>query len=350
MKTSTDYEVSYSPSLTPTTPHVTYDFISEIESYVTRLYDERVDKVASGEPLLSSVTTPYYEDPELDTLTAYSIDARNINKWISHFLFGDPAPNGTPTIVKIDIPPKKYKQNEETLYVKTAFGEIEFEIDDTETLPVIVDDDEVTLTISYNIETTSFELVFEETGSFDVTEEFYEPEERFDTTYDTYHSKLDGWTAEQHQPFAIYSPAVDFNIVKEQAERQTDESIVLVTNDGWQVCVRSPDEDDYQLDVSLVELLDPVGDSVVEHYETFEYPQRYIHLPELQYLHSLDAMLTDAEMQKLRVLPYAIPFGDETALFDKVAHAEQFTRNVEHDTLQTKLLYEQFFEQTTDSL
>lgn len=349
MEPSTNYKVSYNPSLTPLTPHSTYDFVSELEEYTSTLYQDRVTKVADDTPLLSSVSTPYYENTQLDTITAYSIDARNINKWIAHFLFEEPLPNGTPRSINFDVPPKKYTQSGDALFIETAFGELSFEIDDTETFPVDVDDNEVTLTVGYNLESQEFELVFEESGSLEFPNSETE-NNQFDTTYDTYHSQLNGWTADQHQPFAIYSPAVEYDAVKERVEKQTDDAIVLITDDEWRVCVRSSDEDDYNLDVSLVELLDPVSDAVVQHYETFPYPQRYIHVPELQYLDSLDSMVTPAEAQKLRVLPYAVPFGEQDLLFDKLRHAEQFTREVETDSLRSELCYEQFFEQVTDPL
>ena len=278
-----------------------------------------------------------------------NLDVRNIKKWTNSFLYGHTRPINTPDNIKIDIPQKKYSQEGNTLFVSTVFGELSFEIKQYDESQFELEFEGNPITLNYNRETQEFTLLFEQTEV--LADEFESTnKENYPTDYDYYHSQLSGWDAEMHQPFAIYSPAVPYETVVDNIENQADESIIIVTSDGWRVCVRSPDDENYKIQVSLVELLDPISEDVVSYYEEFNYPKKYINLPEIQYIDTLEDVLTPEEANKLKVLPYSIPFGDEELLFEKLSHANEFIRTDKNDALLDELSFEQFLKQTTKTL
>lgn len=349
MQEESEVTISFSSELTPIHSENGDAFLNKIQQFTDQLYEKRQTKVATEEPLLSSEDQPLYEQSNLDSDIAYSIDIRNIHKWLRYFTNETQAPPQTIETITFDVPPENYDHLGDVLFIQS---DQEIALTFSEEPPVDLNELDTLLTLKYTPNTNTLELSFEEERSFPSTGQTTEvditEEKRFSTFYDHYHSYLDADGVEQHEAFAIFSPATDYKQVTEHIQSMTTRgSMVVVTNDDWKVCAVSPDDKDYEVDVSLVEFLSPVSDRVEEYYEEFPYSTKYIHLPELQYLSTVsNAYLSNDEKQLLRTLPYAVPFGDNSALEDKLLHAQKFTSEDVPDELFDVLQCTQFVQQS----
>lgn len=352
MTTTNDVTIEYTSKLTPQNPTETNTLLTQIENTTAAIYEERQTRVTNNTPLLATVDKPYYEVTPLDTHLAYSIDCRNIHKWFKHFLADTETAPQTPDTITLDIPVSNYTYDAttETVTVETETANHTFKLESSP--PFNFEDAQTTLFFQYTPSEDYLYLSFEEDAVTQADAGLYHtPEQDFTTAYDAYHNTLTADTNETHEPFAIYSPSVSFEDAQDYATETTPDASVIVTNDGWKVCVKTPEDKDFIPDVSIVELLNPVSGDIVSYYENFPYPESYIHLPELQFLHTTPNYLSDHEEHQLRVLPYAVPYGNTELLVEKLQHAQRFIADASDDQpLLNELRYEQFFETQTTSL
>lgn len=345
MQKESEITLSFSSEVTPIDSESGEVFLQSLYEYTSQLYETRRTKVADNIPLLSSEENPLYTQADIDTTLAYSIDIRNIHKWINYFTSNTQTPPQTAETITFDAPPQYYDHLGDVLFLQF---DTELALEFKETPPVDLNELGTTLTFKYTPDIETLTLTFEEDTEVQVDTELETIEETpFETPYDLYQAHLNGEAAEKHEAFAIFSPSTDYETVAEHIQSISDSgTMVVVTEDDWKICAKSPENTDFVVDVSLVEFLKPVSDTIVEYYETFSYSTKYIHLPELQYLYTTDeAYLSNTEKQLLRGLPYAIPFGDEEELESKLQYAQRLEPEVVPESVFDSLQYNQFIQQ-----
>lgn len=323
----------------PKTPHTTEEFSSELENFSSQMQNNRATLVSNNKPLLAFVDTPRFENSQLSRETAYSIDRQNILSWSEHFISGTSPPVNTNQIT-FEIVPEQYSFSDSILSVTTEFGNIQFELSDSYK-------PDGNIQFQYTPDTRSFEIqpqayeVTQNSVQKEVNLDFTEPDNNqlikdknsttFPTQYDALQSlRTKGKTSSD--VFAVYSPLVSNKKAKQLANYQFNKNMVIETIDGWKMCLQSSSEKDPLIKQSLVEVHPDISDSIETYYTSFTYPSNFIFLPELQYiLKSSPNLLSEYEKKRHIMSPYAIPFGDETALFKKSEQLlnQQFTDEID---------------------
>lgn len=312
MNTSNNISITCPTVAIPRTPHKTHDFVSELERYTNKLYTERAELVNTKTPLLQSQETPRYETTPLTESIAYSIDCQNLRKWVNTFTENAPPPAERPEQIVFGVTETQYTQTDELLTLETAFGELNFSLNETVQL-------HGTITFQYDTTTTEFKVV-PEAEQVSIMKETKNTEV-FPSTYDAYQYTRNDADVPEHKPFAVYSPHATASEAKAWASDKYEDNMVITTNDGWKVCVRSPDSMDPTVEVSVIELLPTVSNELQTYYDSFVYPTQYTFVPELQYISQYNQNgLTAEERDSLRTAPYYVPYGDESALFEKLSY------------------------------
>lgn len=315
MNTSNNISITCPTVAIPRTPHKTHDFVSELESYTNEVYTERAELVNTKTPLLQSQETPRYENTQLTQDIAYTIDYQNIQQWVNTFTDNTLAPTEPPEQIIFGVTETQYTQDSDTLTLTTSFGDLVFSLTQQTQL-------KGTITFQYDTTTNEFQVMPEAEQVF--ISKKTEQTEVFPSTYDAYQYSRNNTDVPEHKPFAVYSPLVTASNAKEWASHRYEDNMVITTNDGWKVCVRSPDSMDPTVEVSVIELLPTVSNELQTHYDSFVYPQQYSFVPELQYISQYDQSgLTVEEKARLRTAPYYIPYGDEDALFEKLTYVSE---------------------------